>query len=570
MSFVCKMDENWYIKKCSDGYDVVQFGYDETCLSWKSGKKSFTDSEETCKSSGGNLVHVNSEADQAALNPWLKKKYDNYLESNPEEVIIGSYIGLTDMNSDPRSPQMEWLYGSTPGYTNWVFAEPDLTEKDNPCNTCAYIKTAEADPNWETSKCWNQKHFICQSATGNACPTGWTFVPNSSGGKCMNFYLSGPWHQPWYESYQYCKSIGARMLLIEDAQEQKFLANYFNEWGRAGITRMWLRYSDISNQYPKPNEYCDWSTTTGYDQWGADQPVCRTETNSCGYFSTSATSSNWATDNCGIPEAFACEVAPGTMIHAIEKPVNDHHCPEDKDSAISPWTLNPATNNCYLFAPDLGGTKWGNFSTADAFCKEKRSRLTNVLSFEENSWISARMAGYSWLDMELSGDGTTVPTKWRDGTPIEYANWREGAPWKSDPPQLGVKIIANKNDPQYDGQWANADIENTNNMIVCKQPALSGPVVPPSDLPDVPPHSNCDAGWHYSADDNKCFYLDPYERAWDIAESNCLTLGGHLASSNSPTQNQFLYMLAAADPTASGKYIYNIDRTYNCSHDHLI
>ena len=135
------------------------------------------------------------------------------------------------------------------------------------------------------------------------------------------------------------------MLLIESAQEQKFMAQYFSEWQRAGVTRMWQRISDISTSYPKPNEQCDWTNgqsqgstdqqlfinkrtdqrsmnpcPSGYVEWGTDEPKCRTESNSCGYFTTSATAQNWATDYCSKPEAFSCQIRAGSMIHAIPKP----------------------------------------------------------------------------------------------------------------------------------------------------------------------------------------------------------------------------------------------------------
>ena len=59
---------------------------------------------------------------------------------------------------------------------------------------------------------------------------------------------------------------------------------------------------------------------SGYVEWGTDEPKCRTESNSCGYFTTSATAQNWATDYCSKPEAFSCQIRAGSMIHAIPKP----------------------------------------------------------------------------------------------------------------------------------------------------------------------------------------------------------------------------------------------------------
>ena len=61
------------------------------------------------------------------------------------------------------------------------------------------------------------------------CPDGWIFIPAETGaqngkGKCVNFWLSGSAHKPWFEAKQYCDAIGARMLLIQTDQEQKFIS----------------------------------------------------------------------------------------------------------------------------------------------------------------------------------------------------------------------------------------------------------------------------------------------------------------------------------------------------------
>ena len=159
------------------------------------------------------------------------------------------------------------------------------------------------------------------------------------------------------------------MLLIESAQEQKFMSQYFSEWERAGVTRMWQRISDISTSYPKPNDNCEWTNgQSGYDQWGGDEPNCRKESNSCGYFTTSASEGNWATDYCSKPEAFSCQVRAGSMIHAIPKPINDHHCPERTDGTYgSNWVLNPNTTSCYLIGKkniDNDNALWIQFEKA--------------------------------------------------------------------------------------------------------------------------------------------------------------------------------------------------------------
>ena len=103
----------------------------------------------------------------------------------------------------------------------------------------------------------------------------------------------------------------------------------------------------MSERYPKPDPNCDYSYTGNYNQWAVDEPKCRETSNSCAYATTSATSNNWFADYCSLAEAFACEIEPGKMLHSAEKPVNDHHCPENGHWK-SEWTLNTDNNKCYL------------------------------------------------------------------------------------------------------------------------------------------------------------------------------------------------------------------------------
>ena len=215
------------------------------------------------------------------------------------------------------------------------------------------------------------------------------------------------------------------MLLIESAQEQKFMSQYFSEWQRAGVTRMWQRISDISTLYPKPNSNCDFGKSdydqSGYNQWGNGEPICRTESNSCGYFTTSASEGNWATDYCSKPEAFSCQVRAGSMIHAIPKPINDHHCPERTDGTYgSDWVLNPNTTSCYLIGKksiDNDNPLWIQFEKAQQYCRDHQSELVSILDIAENAWLTNLALGATWIGMKLTQSGV-APSSWIDGNPL--------------------------------------------------------------------------------------------------------------------------------------------------------
>ena len=239
-----------------------------------------------------------------------------------------------------------------PNYVNWIFGEPDMTQSQFPGHSCGAISADfyNEDRNWGVLNCNVRSVFTCQVGVGRQCPDGWDFIPNGLDGKCVNFYLGGGSHLPWYDAYQYCESIGSRLLLIENEKEQELISQHFNEWERAGVSRLWLRISDLSDQYKKPNEYCDW-TNYDYSQWSTSEPKCRENSNSCAYAATSGTSNNWHADYCTLAEAFACQVQPGRMIHSIEKPTYDHHC-RDEAEWHTEWVLNPNNNKCYRIGQD--------------------------------------------------------------------------------------------------------------------------------------------------------------------------------------------------------------------------
>ena len=230
------------------------------------------------------------------------------------------------------------------------------------------------------------------------------------------------------------------MLLIENQQEQDFLANYFDEWSRAGITRMWLRISDVLT-----GQTCQWSDYISFTQWiGGEQPTCFEDHSNCAYMGTGASANNWGLDYCSKQEAFACEVPPGQQIHAIQKPENDQHCPETPNAKISKWHLYPEGRSCFLIGRVLSklakfGLKtlrktikgkrkvddsagaWMNYTDATSYCSQQGGRLVSIGDEKENDFLATRILNNSWLGMKLKQAGS-VPTSWDDGKPVQLGS----------------------------------------------------------------------------------------------------------------------------------------------------
>ena len=78
-----------------------------------------------------------------------------------------------------------------------IYGQPETTQKAFPLHTCAYIDPAltSESPNWSAEQCREKKQFVCQKTTFSQCPDGWYLAPNESGGKCMQFYVSGSSHK---------------------------------------------------------------------------------------------------------------------------------------------------------------------------------------------------------------------------------------------------------------------------------------------------------------------------------------------------------------------------------------
>ena len=117
----------------------------------------------------------------------------------------------------------------------------------------------------------------------------------------------------------------------------------------------------------------------------------------------------------------------------------------------------------------------------------------------------------------------TLKKTWLDGTPFDYANWRQGQPNKGTE-QIYARLFGVEDKEKY-GTWDSVADFSYNYYPVCMIDAISGPINPPPPDATVPSHDlsklNCDPNWHYDIAKESCLYLDTQDRAFDAAEANC-------------------------------------------------
>ena len=462
---------------------------------------------------------------------------------------------------------MYWHHGERPQYENWVYGEPEngQNQYDGTGSTCGVVNPGSEQLNgeWSAENCIVRKSSICQKLIGNACPTGWTYLQSSGSGKCYLFILNGRDHVPWYSSFQYCQSIGARSLHIQSESEQDSISRHFSEWQRAGVSRLWLEISDLDPDSAKPNPNCNFRYPDSYSplpytNWNTNEPNCEEMSNSCAYVSTS--SGKWETGNCAGLEAFGCEVEPGTMIHSVPKPTNQYHC-QNADAWHSNWILNPQNQKCYLFgrnSVDDGSNLWSHFAEADQYCKDQSAISLVINNEQEQAFIAPRLYGGTWLNMKLVEPGM-IPATWEDGTSVNFGNWYPGQP-SNTADRLCVRINGNLNDhySTWDAIPCNAPpcagrCSNYEYLPLCMKNAISGPSFPDNEKPTIPPNVNCDNGWEYLTSTNQCYLLDISDRSWAAADDNCKSQNGQLVSINSPTLQSELFTLSWIDATAYGE-----------------
>jgi len=271
--------------------------------------------------------------------------------------------------------------------------------------------------------------------------------------------------------------------------------------------------------------------------------------------------SNWKTADCFDYESFGCEVDVGTHIHDIPKPDLNYHCqqPDDTQVSFKIYTDDILKDifpvpQCYL-QPHQNLDSRGVWDFCVEYCTNQTSVPASVHSQGQNNFVTALLQERTWLGMNNIQDGR-LPSAWQfDNTPVDYSAFKSGFPIDTDPLRTAL-IISHKEDEF--GMWKNVQPANPSypRNCFCQKPSIPGNPEPPG-YPEIPISELCDANWIYMISTGRCVYHDIHVRAWQSAEQNCASNGGHLLSINSPDITAEILDIGNIfhDPTSYGTYL---------------
>ena len=155
-----------------------------------------------------------------------------------------------------------------------------------------------------------------------------------------------------------------------------------------------------------------------------------------------------------------------------------------------------------------------------------------------------------WIGFGKEISSGVKPSKWIDGTDVDFDGWKDEALSQKDDDYCG--IINEEVNGKRQGEWNKAKCSKTKRMV-CEKDAILGHDPNPTEYPPVVPNENCESEWFYMESTGNCYHIDHYMmNSFDSSEANCVGKGGHLASINSPDA-QAEIRLHLNDPTSTGK-----------------
>ncbi|XP_022613990.1 macrophage mannose receptor 1-like isoform X1 [Seriola dumerili] len=516
--------------KTSDGWlewNGIQYYINEKWMAME-------DARNFCQQRHGDLVTINSEAENVFLWKQISRSYGSY------------WIGLT-VELDGT---YEWIDGSQGEFERWDEGQPDFNTFDENCAVMVHETGF-----WHDYNCGFEHKSICKRS--GSPPANTTVAPTvPPKGGCLL-----PWKKinskcyiiiknqklTWDGARKQCLTMNGNLASIPSRDVQAFLVTQMAD---TPTTDLWigfhsfhghqfywadgrpksyvnlalnrLVYDDI---FHRPHRILDLNHLGDFDthfyheihHFQRFETLFSQQRNKCAVINTNPLLGigKWIPQSCNDTNGFVClQKADPSLPDSPEPTVTTDYAKIMNDSikaVTQPMTWDEAKKHC---------------EDDDANLASLRNEWSQVYV----EWLALSLNTSLWIGMNKMQ--TSGYFRYIDGWRMKFTSWGHNEP-SPDRPCVFVDI---------DGKWKTANCNQTMNSVCMKSTD-----VPPTEsslfpgvCPDDPDSLKIGENYFWLPFKGYCYIFFTDEKEWASAAASCARHGGSLASIEDPSEQEFI------------------------------
>ncbi|XP_056022925.1 macrophage mannose receptor 1-like isoform X2 [Ostrea edulis] len=338
------------------------------------------------------------------------------------------------------------------------------------------------------------------------CGKGWVDDKESS---C--FFFIGEL-LTWQSAEDKCQQMGAHLISIDDANEQKFITGLIKPKGVWGS--VWIGAN--SRTEGRGFQWTDGGAFVYYN-WFPGDPESQLEGDEeC--VAMFVSNSLWTDNSCQQLHSAVCEkLRPSQARNRISKKTGNMEGPVSGTCADG-WI--PYREGCFLIQQRR--TTWDE---ASALCRQQNANLASIADQDElflvfsqlPPGISVKQYGY-WIGLR---DRRQQTFRWEDNSDVTYTAWQTNDPQGFTMYKEGCTFMN-----LHNGLWGDRHCDSLMPGYVCRSSKLQNKTNTVSPISVA-----CEKGTF--GFNSFCYRIFEIKKTWKESELMCQSLGGHLATISS-------------------------------------
>ncbi|XP_038077198.1 lymphocyte antigen 75-like [Patiria miniata] len=463
------------------------------------GRRSWDGAEQWCNQKGGNLISIHGMDEQDFVN--LKVEASN---------VDSHWIGIREYEI---KGVYSWSDGTPVDFDFWAPGEPNDYNGEEQC-----AETYNGDGKWNDNNCGIDRNFICRKHVNSVTPVTKPTTPAPTGycpvgaakfdNRCYVFIGKDEAdRKSWEDAREACEtSLGSRLAIIHSAPLQSFLTTKLK-----GLDyRMWIGLSDLTS-----NSQFRWidGTALDYTNWNSGEPNEANGEEDCVEMTYDVVAAGeWNDNACSKLNGYICQSYPDPSLNPPLVPI----------SACRAGYSQYGTGCFKVISAPM------KFSDANDECRRDNVYLTSIADQYEQAFVETLLHdnGGTPVWIGLVDDKVEGEYRWVDSWPVYFTHWGRSEPSKG----AGEGCVA----METNGNWNDTRCSDMYSAV-CKYSLETLP----TDHPDTP--GTCPDGW--SPYGSNCYYFQPEGQnlvEWPVADFDCVSMGGQLASIHSKPENEFV------------------------------